>query len=49
MTDTMTARLPPCSSVNPISARGVLTTFFSSGNWPAGSTRTNGAFAYDFS
>src|SRR5205807_3317227 len=46
MTETITARRPPCRSWKPISARGVLTTFFSSGSCPAGSTRTNGAFAY---
>src|SRR5258707_4157696 len=32
MTETITARRPPCRSWKPISARGVLTTFFSSGS-----------------
>jgi hypothetical protein len=45
ITETITARLPPCSSWNPISQRGVLTTFFNSGSRPAGKTRTNGAFS----
>src|SRR5207247_4024204 len=46
ITETITARRPPCSSVKPISARGVLTTLFSSGSCPAGNTRTSGALAY---
>src|SRR2546430_4864798 len=46
ITETITARRPPCSSVKPISQRGVLTTFLSSGNCPAGRMRTNGAASY---
>src|SRR5260370_42628378 len=45
MTDTITARRPPCSSVYPISQRAVFTTFLSSGSCPAGRVRTNGAFS----